>query len=253
MTMQAIRHAIADVARPPTTSRRSIAQCAARRRRGAEGVYLHTRDGRRILDLYGGHAVAALGYGHPRWLAALERQARVAALPEQRRADRRARARRDAAGRASRASVSTRVFFVNSGAEANENALKLALQDHRPDARSSRSKAASTAAPPPRAPSPGARARSGTASRTRRSTSSSSRGATSPRSRASSARDTAAVIVEPVQGVGGAVDLGAPFLAGAARALRRGRRAADLRRSAVRHGPHRAIRSRPTCTASRPT
>ncbi len=31
----------------------------------AEGVWLHTRDGRRILDLYGGHAVAALGYKHP--------------------------------------------------------------------------------------------------------------------------------------------------------------------------------------------
>ncbi len=31
----------------------------------AEGVWLNTRDGRRVLDLYGGHAVAALGYGHP--------------------------------------------------------------------------------------------------------------------------------------------------------------------------------------------
>src|ERR1700728_2468782 len=41
-----------------------------------EGVFLYTRDGRKILDLYGGHAVAGLGYGHPRWLAALERQAR---------------------------------------------------------------------------------------------------------------------------------------------------------------------------------
>src|SRR5882762_2595650 len=41
-----------------------------------EGVWLHARDGRKILDFYGGHAVAGLGYGHPRWLAALERQAR---------------------------------------------------------------------------------------------------------------------------------------------------------------------------------
>ncbi len=42
----------------------------------ASGVHLHTRDGRRILDLYGGHAVAALGYSHPTLLAALEGQAR---------------------------------------------------------------------------------------------------------------------------------------------------------------------------------
>src|ERR1039458_761609 len=41
-----------------------------------DGVWLHARDGRKILDFYGGHAVAGLGYGHPRWLAALERQAR---------------------------------------------------------------------------------------------------------------------------------------------------------------------------------
>jgi acetylornithine/N-succinyldiaminopimelate aminotransferase len=39
-------------------------------------VHLRTRDGRRILDLYGGHAVAALGYSHPRWQAALEAQAK---------------------------------------------------------------------------------------------------------------------------------------------------------------------------------
>jgi acetylornithine/N-succinyldiaminopimelate aminotransferase len=45
-----------------------------------DGVWLHTRDGRKILDFYGGHAVAGLGYGHPRWLAALERQARQMAF-----------------------------------------------------------------------------------------------------------------------------------------------------------------------------
>ena len=34
----------------------------------ARGVFLHKPDGGKVLDLYGGHAVAALGYGHPRWL-----------------------------------------------------------------------------------------------------------------------------------------------------------------------------------------
>ena len=42
----------------------------------AEGVWLLNSRGERILDLYGGHAVAALGYGHPGWTAALSRQAR---------------------------------------------------------------------------------------------------------------------------------------------------------------------------------
>ena len=94
---------------------------------GAEGVHLRTRDGRQILDLYGGHAVAALGYSHPRWHAALEQQARALlfqsnAVP----LDVRARA----ATRLTRFAglgLDT-AFFVNTGAEANENALKLALK-----------------------------------------------------------------------------------------------------------------------------
>ena len=93
----------------------------------AEGLWLHTRDGRRILDYYGGHAVAALGYGHPRWLAALERQARDVQFQT------------NAIPMAVRERAATRlsafaglgldqVFFVNSGAEANENALRLAFR-----------------------------------------------------------------------------------------------------------------------------
>ena len=92
-----------------------------------EGVWLHARDGRKILDFYGGHAVAGLGYGHPRWLAALERQARqmafqTNALPML--------VRERAAARLTKfvgLGLET-VFWVNSGAEANENALKLAFK-----------------------------------------------------------------------------------------------------------------------------
>ena len=40
-----------------------------------DGVWLVEASGRRILDLYGGHAVAALGYGHPKLLRAIADQA----------------------------------------------------------------------------------------------------------------------------------------------------------------------------------
>jgi acetylornithine/N-succinyldiaminopimelate aminotransferase len=92
-----------------------------------EGVWLHARDGRKILDFYGGHAVAGLGYAHPRWLAALERQARqmafqTNALPMVIR-------ERAAAKLTKFAGLGLdTVFWLNSGAEANENALKLAFK-----------------------------------------------------------------------------------------------------------------------------
>jgi acetylornithine/succinyldiaminopimelate/putrescine aminotransferase len=94
---------------------------------GASGVHLETRDGRRVLDLYGGHAVAALGYGHPRWLAALYDQAKALAFQSNAVA---LEVRARAAARLVRfagLSLPT-VFFCNTGAEANENALKLALR-----------------------------------------------------------------------------------------------------------------------------
>ena len=45
----------------------------------AEGVYLHC-NGRSYIDFYGGHAVTALGYGHPAMLDALNEQARSVIL-----------------------------------------------------------------------------------------------------------------------------------------------------------------------------
>ena len=93
----------------------------------AEGVWLHTRDNRRVLDLYGGHAVAALGYGHPGWTRALTEQARACqfqsnAVPMDVRLRAAARLVRFAG-----LGLDT-VFFINSGAEANENALKMAFR-----------------------------------------------------------------------------------------------------------------------------
>jgi 4-aminobutyrate aminotransferase-like enzyme len=41
----------------------------------AEGCHVEDADGRRYLDLYGGFAVAAIGYGHPKVVEAIQRQA----------------------------------------------------------------------------------------------------------------------------------------------------------------------------------
>ncbi|HSM31536.1 MAG TPA: aspartate aminotransferase family protein, partial [Woeseiaceae bacterium] len=92
----------------------------------AEGCEIVTTDGRRILDLYGGHAVAALGYGHPRLVAAIREQAESLLFQSNAVA-------LDVRASAAEKLVSVapagleRVFFVNSGAEANENALRMAL------------------------------------------------------------------------------------------------------------------------------
>src|SRR5260221_11011880 len=92
-----------------------------------DGVWLHARDGRQILDFYGGHAVAGLGYGHPRWLAALSAQARQMAFQTN---ALHVGVRERAAARLAKfvgLGLDT-VFWINSGAEANENALKLAFK-----------------------------------------------------------------------------------------------------------------------------
>jgi acetylornithine/N-succinyldiaminopimelate aminotransferase len=92
----------------------------------ASGCEILTEDGRRILDLYGGHAVAALGYGHPALTAAIASQSTDLLFQS------------NAVALAVRARAAERlvdiapaglerVFLVNSGAEANENALRMAL------------------------------------------------------------------------------------------------------------------------------
>lgn len=91
----------------------------------AAGCNIVTTDGHHILDLYGGHAVAALGYAHPRLTQAISDQSQRLLFQSNSVAlDVRARAAEKLISIAPR-NIS-HAFFVNSGAEANENALKIA-------------------------------------------------------------------------------------------------------------------------------
>jgi acetylornithine/succinyldiaminopimelate/putrescine aminotransferase len=175
-----------------------------------EGVWLYGPHGRRVLDLYGGHAVAALGYDHPAWTKTLATQAQAVnfqsnAVPM----DVRTRAAEKLIA-FSKLPVHS-VFFVNSGAEANENALKMAFTlnpgrtevvalEHSFHGRTAGAGALTWGAAQkwygfPRTPFD-------VTFLPRRDTAALSR----------ITEKTAAVLVEPIQGVGGAFDLGAAYL-----------------------------------------
>ena len=92
--------------------------------RGA-GCFLWDGGGARYLDLYGGHAVAITGHSHPRVVAAIAAQADSLLFYSNALAlDIRDRLLSQLAALAP--AGCRRVFLVNSGAEANENALGLA-------------------------------------------------------------------------------------------------------------------------------
>jgi acetylornithine aminotransferase/acetylornithine/N-succinyldiaminopimelate aminotransferase len=89
-----------------------------------QDVYVWDTQGRRYLDMYAGHAVTSTGHCHPHVVKAIQEQAaklifysNVAGLPL-----------REEAARmlVERAPGFSHAFFANSGAEANENALKMA-------------------------------------------------------------------------------------------------------------------------------
>lgn len=90
-----------------------------------QGSYVYDDEGRAFLDMYGGHAVAATGHCHPRLTAALKEQvgrllfySNVSHLEHQEEAA--------ALLMAALPAPLTRAFFVNSGTEAVENAIKVA-------------------------------------------------------------------------------------------------------------------------------
>jgi acetylornithine/succinyldiaminopimelate/putrescine aminotransferase len=183
-----------------------------------EGPWLFDAEGRRYLDAYGGHAVALLGYAHPRLLATLEAQARTLffqsnAVPLAVRE--RAAQRLVAFG----PQGLSKVFFVNTGAEANENALRVAfLATGRPKVvaveGAFHGRSAGAAAPTashakwygfPREPCAVTWVPFGDAAALEVAVDG----------------ETAAVILEPVQGLAGARELPLPFLETARRAADR--------------------------------
>jgi acetylornithine/N-succinyldiaminopimelate aminotransferase len=91
----------------------------------AKGSYVWDDQGRQYLDLYGGHAVISIGHTHPHYVARLTDQLSKVGfysnsihIPLQ----------EELAEKLGRVSgrPDYRLFLCNSGAEANENALKLA-------------------------------------------------------------------------------------------------------------------------------
>jgi acetylornithine/succinyldiaminopimelate/putrescine aminotransferase len=123
-----------------------------------EGCRAWDADGNRYLDMIAGIAVNALGHCHPKVVAALEKQAHAIwhasnafyTEPAIRLAE-----------RLVEHSFADRVFFCNSGAEANEGLLKMARRYHfdRGQDRTEivRSRRASTGAPCSRSPPPASR------------------------------------------------------------------------------------------------
>src|SRR6476620_6457539 len=91
----------------------------------AQGSYVWDENGAQYLDMYGGHAVICIGHTHPHWVQRIEDQLNKIAfysnsvqIPIQ----------KELAEKLGKISGKQdyQLFLVNSGAEANENAMKLA-------------------------------------------------------------------------------------------------------------------------------
>lgn len=90
-----------------------------------EGAHVWDTEGHKYLDFYGGHAVALTGHCHPRVVEAVKSQAeKLLFYSNVVYSDVRAKAAEAIVGVAPKGL--TKVFFSNSGAEANEAALKIA-------------------------------------------------------------------------------------------------------------------------------
>ncbi len=91
----------------------------------AKGSYVWDDKGEQYLDLYGGHAVISIGHTHPHWVQRIEEQLEKIAFYSN---SIRIPLQQQLAEKLGTVSGKTdyQLFLCNSGAEANENALKLA-------------------------------------------------------------------------------------------------------------------------------
>ncbi len=91
----------------------------------AKGSYVWDDKGEQYLDLYGGHAVISIGHTHPHWVKRIEGQLEQIAFYSN---SIRIPLQQQLAEKLGKVSGKTdyQLFLCNSGAEANENALKLA-------------------------------------------------------------------------------------------------------------------------------
>lgn len=90
-----------------------------------EACYTYDDKGNKYLDLYGGHAVISVGHSHPHYVRRLTCQLNELGFYSNSVQNRLQRELADKLGRASGYDDYS-LFLINSGAEANENALKLA-------------------------------------------------------------------------------------------------------------------------------
>ncbi len=115
-------------AEPPIVSRARAVLCETYARPpitlvSGAGAWVETADGARLLDCVGGLAVNVLGHAHPGWLAAITAQAsRLAHASNLYYTEPQV----ELAERLVASAFPSRVFFSNSGAEANEAAIKVA-------------------------------------------------------------------------------------------------------------------------------
>jgi acetylornithine aminotransferase len=90
-----------------------------------KGCHVWDDKGQEYLDLYGGHAVISIGHAHPHYVEMISRQVATLGFYSNSVINRLQQEVADRLGRLS-GYDDYQLFLINSGAEANENALKLA-------------------------------------------------------------------------------------------------------------------------------